>query len=491
MAKRCIGIDINSSHLCAVQVLRIGKAFCIEKVFDTPARRDTDSPSDTLKRLVGEHGFDRRAAVAISVPNDAVFFRNIEADSGGLGHTHRPGMSAFESDFPIEPDEIVAQPCSRRRRNGESRSLLMTAVAKESLRQTRDIALGAKMHPDLIGAAVFAIHSTITLNHPEIRTADVAIIAHVAESHITLAATQSNSILVVRNFPIVAGSGNGADSIERQIADVLSREIGITWRRLFDAEIDQGAKIYLVAEHENAIGLQAAIEENLPCQTTIVNPYARVLLKHVRRTEANISVAEGLALRTLAPEYTTGVNFLEADNASVKPAFSLKKEIVICALLVAAIAAVSLGGLFTRLSHLETEYASVKDKSREIFKNALPEEKNIVNPLAQLEQELQSLRKDHALLAPISRSSAGPLGVLHAITLSVPPEAGIVLDDMLITTELVRLTGTARTFESVYDWQRLLRDTPQFSVVDERNVRREPESKLVNFTFLISFAQKE
>jgi Tfp pilus assembly PilM family ATPase len=491
MAKRCIGIDISSSHLCAVQVLRIGKAFCVEKVFDSPGRRDTDSPSDTLKKLVGKHGFDRRAAVAISVPNDAVFFRNVEANSAGSGQPRRPRSLEFEYEFPIEPDEIIAQPCSRRRTNGESRSLLMTAVTKDSLRQTRDIALAARMRPDLIGAAVFAIHSTVALNHPEIRTADVAVIAYVAESHMALAITRHNSISAIRNFPIVAGSDNGADSIEEQIADVLSREIGITWRKLFDTEINRDVKIYLVTGHEDAVGLQTAIEENLPCQTTIVNPYARVLLKHRRRTRANMSVAEGLALRTLAPEYTTGVNFLEADNASVKPTFNLKREIVICAVLVAAIAAVSLIGLFTRLSHLETEYALVNDKSTEIFKHVLPEEKNIVNPLAQLEQELQSLRKDHALLAPISSSSTGPLEVLRAVTLSTPPSAGIILDDMLITTELVRLTGTAQTFESVYNWQRLLQGAPPFSVVDVRDVRREPESELVNFTVLISFAQKE
>lgn len=491
MAKRCIGIDISSSHLCAVQVLRIGKAFCIEKVFDTPERRGTDSPSDTLKKLVGKHGFDRRAAVAISVPNDAVFFRNVEANSAGSGQPRRPRSPELEYEFPIEPDEIVAQPCSRRRTNGESRSLLVTAVAKEPLRRTRDIVLGARMRPDLIGAAIFAVHSTVAINHPEIRTADVAVIAYVTESQAILAVTRNNSISVIRSFPVVAVSSKGADSIEGQIADVLSREIGITWRKVFDTEIDRDTRIYLVTGHEDAVGLQTAIEENLPCQTIIVNPYARILLKHRHRLRANISVAEGLALRTLAPEYTTGVNFLEADNASEKLAFNLKREILICALLVATIVAVSLIGLFTRLSHLETEYALVNDKSREIFKQVLPEEKNVVNPLAQLEQELQSLRKDYALLAPISSTSTGPLEVLRAITLSTPSEAGILLDDMLITTELVRLTGTAQTFESVYNWQRLLRNTPQFSVVDVRDVRREPESELVNFTVLISFEQKE
>ena len=61
--KRAIGIEIGSSHLCAVQIMRIGKAFCIEKVFKTQLRRSTDSPSDILKAKMSEYGFSRRLHV--------------------------------------------------------------------------------------------------------------------------------------------------------------------------------------------------------------------------------------------------------------------------------------------------------------------------------------------------------------------------------------------------------------------------------------------
>ena len=490
MVKRCIGIDVGTSYLCAVQVMRIGKAFCIEKAFDTQARRDTDSPSDILKKLVGKYGFDRRAAVAISVPNNTVFFRNLETDSVGFEQTAGQGSSALEYDFPIEPAEIIAQPCSYRKVNGEKDCLLTAAVAKKSLHETRDILLHARMRPDLIGTAIFAIHSTIMLNHPEIKTG-VAIIAHLTETHLTLAVTQNNSILIVMNFPIFSFSENDTDSVEQHIANVLSREAKITWRKLFGTEIEQGTRIYLVAGDDNSTDLKDAIEESMHCPTTVVNPFARVLLKNLRRPGANISVAEGLALRTLAPEHTAGIDFLEADNASTKPTLNLKKELVIFAILIAAIAGVSLVGLFMRLSNLEAKYAQVKSEMRESFQRTLPEEKNIVNPLAQLEQKLQSLRKDYAIFGPISGAAIGPLDVLYAITTSTPPEININLEDMLITTESVRLTGTSQSFESAYNWQRLLQNAPQFSTVDIRDIQREPEGKLVHFTVLVSFATKE
>lgn len=490
MAKRCIGIDVGPSYLCAVQLLRIGKAFCIEKVLNAQAQQGTESPSDMLRTLVRKYGFNRRAAVAISVPNDAVFFRTVETDSGGLEQIRRSGSLALEYDFPIEPDEIVVQPCSSRQVSDEKYSVLTAAVARESLHEIRDILLGAKLRADLVEAAAFAIHSTVALNHPEINNG-VAIIAHIAESYMTLMVTQNRSILTVRHLPIAYSLDNNTDSVRKQVGEVLSREAGIIWQKLFEADIEQGTKMYLATGNGDAEGLRAAIEENLRCQTTIVNPYARVLLKHRHHSQVNISVAEGLALRALVPEKTGGINFLKADNANAKPTFNLKKESVICAALVATIAAVSLIGLFMRLSRLEAEYSQVKGQIGEIFQRTLPEEKNIVNPLAQLEQTLQSLRKDYALVGPISGADSGVLGILYAVTTSTPPEADISLDDMLITTESVRLTGTTQLFESVYNWQQILLDTRRFSTVDVQDIRREPKSERIRFTVLASFAVKE
>lgn len=489
MAKRCIGIDVRASSLCAVQLLRAGKTFCIEKIFEARPRRNADSVSDTLRTLVSEHGFDRRAAVAISMPNDAVFFRRTETDSVGLEHIRQSGRSALDYDFPLEADKIVAQPCSYHRMTNRQYSVLTAAVARESLYQTRDVLVQARMSPDLIGAKIFAIHSTITLNHPEIRTG-TAIIVHIADSYLTMAVTENNEILLVRHFPIVAGPQKNGRPVADQVRKVLLHEAGVTWRKLFEVDVAPDTRIYLAAPDEYIDALKEAIAEDLHCQTIVPNPFKRILLKQEARPRVDISVAEGLALRTLARRYTSGVNFLEADNAHVKSAASHKRELVICALLVAAIAAVSLIGLLLRASQLEAKYARLKSEIRESFKTVLPQEKNIVNPLAQLDEKLQSLKKDYTLFGSIS--GVGPLEVLHAITTTTPEQMNISFDEMLITTESVRLTGTTESFDSVYKWRQLLQDAPLFSTVDiVGNPQREPGGELIRFTALASFAARE
>ena len=178
MIKKCIGIDIGRSYLRAVQIMRTGDELCIEKVFSTPTRRSQDSPPEILRQLSDKHGFDGRADIAITMPHDTVFFRNLETDFAGLQQNHRLPESALEYNFPIEPDNTVAQVCSWRRLPGDKYSALTAAAARTSLNERLNILAEAKMHPNLVEAAIFAVHSTVAVNHPEIETGQ-AIIAYI------------------------------------------------------------------------------------------------------------------------------------------------------------------------------------------------------------------------------------------------------------------------------------------------------------------------
>ncbi|MCK4752862.1 MAG: pilus assembly protein PilM [Planctomycetes bacterium] len=485
MIKRCIGIDIGPSHLRAVQLSQTDGQLQLERVFSVQMRRNTDSPPEILKTLIKQQDFDGHADVAISMPNDAVFFRSFESDSAEAEQTQGLNKFTLEHNFPVPADEIVAQECSRRQLPDEKCSVLIAAATRTSLRERLNLFTSARIHPKLAEAAIFAVHSTIAVNHPEVRVG-VAIIAYIDESHLTLAVTQDNNILIVRNIPIAFASKNNVDE---QLAKLLSREAEITRRKVFGAEIEQGCKIYVAAAGGNFDGLKAILKKNLNSQMVIVNPYAEIKNPSEYNNDPAICVAEGLALRLLAPGETTGINFLDADNCNIKPALDLKKELVICVMLAAAIAAVSLSGLFMRLSHLEAKYARVKNEIREVFQHTLPEETNMVSPVAQLEQKLKALRKDYRLFTSFCPTSLSLLEVLHCITVNTPQQKNAKIDNLFIAAEAIRLSGSCNSFESVYEWQRFLQKVPEFAVVDVQDAQREPESGDVYFTMLISSVQ--
>lgn len=485
MVKRCIGIDIGFSYFRAVQIARMGDGLCIENVFGTQTRRSKDSPQEILRALCGEHAFDHRADVAISMPNDAVFYRNLETDVAGLEQIRQVPKSVLEHNIPIEPDEIVAQVCSHRRLPDEKCSVLTAAVSKASLRERLNILAGAKMHPNLVESAIFAIHSTVVVNHPEVATGR-AIIAYMDDSYLALAVTEDNNFVIVRNIPIASQSDNNTDLNPEKVAQFLTQEAEVTWLKAFGEELGEDVLVYLATAGDISTDFETAITENSRCEIVTVEPYAMVKRSFEKNGDTGICVAEGLALRALAPEKTVGVNFLEADNADTKPTLNLRKELIVCAALATAIVVVSFVGLFVRMFYLESKYTNIKNEIEEVFRRTLPEEKNIVNPLVQLEQKLGSFRKDYQLFASFYPTNLSPLKVLHGITSNTPSQGNIRIDDLLITTESVRLKGTCDSFDSVYRWQRLLQDIPGFTLVDVQDVQKDARANVIHFIILIS-----
>ena len=346
------------------------------------------------------------------------------------------------------------------------------------------------MHAHVIDVADFAIYAAVAQNHPGIKMGR-AILIYIAASHVALVVTEGRDILMVRHVPMAGGPGDRDEADAQRMADVLSGEAEIVWERLFDEGLEDGTRVYLAGSGGASAALSSAIEENLQCQTIVVNPLARMLLKDLHRVPSDLLVAEGLAIRALTPEETAGVNFLEAAPAAVKPELNVKRQVALCAALGVAIVVVSLTGLLLRWHRLENQYAAVKSEMTALFQRTLPDEKNIVNPVVQLDQRLQALRKDYAVFGSVAGTSAGPLDVLQAIAAHTPLELKIRLDDVQVTAQSIRLTGTSDSFESVYHWQDLLAAALHSSTVDVRDVRREPDSQTVHFVLSASITEEE
>ncbi len=490
MAKRCIGIDFSSADLCAIQLSRTDSRFHIEKIFSAQANSNTVLTSDILDSLITQHGFDRHADVAISMPHNAVFFQNLETDSLGLEQIRSSTETALEHEFPIKPDDFASQLCNYQKVSDGKYSVVATATKRKSLQDASDIITAARMKPALIEAPVFAIYATAMTNHPEIKTGK-SIILYIDEHRLILALIQDSNILTVRNIPLFIRPDDNIDLVHLQLGRLLTQEIQITWQKIFAGEFDRSTQIYIAIGSSINENLKTIVEEKLNCPTTIVDPYANVKNCSGHEASRQICIAEGLALRALAPDQTEGVNFLNTTTGDSEKQLNLKKELVTWTVLVASIAVVSLVGLFARLLNLETQYKNIQNQTRQVFQSILPQEKNIVRPLAQLEQKLQNFRKDHQLFASFSQTGLSPLEVLRTLTLNTPAQANIKFDDLLVTAESVRLSGTCNSFESIYQWQRSLQQLPGFSSVDVQDVQKEPQSGNVSFTMYLSLAKQE
>jgi Tfp pilus assembly PilM family ATPase len=481
--KRCIGIDLGPDHMRAVQLSESSGQFLIEKTYSTQTRRYTDRLPSILRSLVVTHGFARSSAVACSMPDNAVFFRDIETDSDNIEQYHQ--SFSEEHNFPIQAGEMVWQVYSNRPLSENRFSTVIVAANRQSLSKRIGMFTEANLHLKMIDAVISAIHATAVINHPEIRTGS-AVIAYISDSHLALAITKDGDMLIVRNVPVFTPASNNTIPAEEQLAEMLAREAQLTWRKVFATEIDPDSSFFLASDSAKSKVIEGLIQEKLSCRFIVIDPYARIKTTSEQKPDFPIALAEGLALRFLIPDLTNGVNFLKADIKKSERVFNIKKEILTCTVLIAAIVILLLVGLFLRLSRLEAAYASTKSEINEIFKATLPDEYNIVNPVAQLEQKLQSFRNDYRLFTSFGPDTMGPLHILGTISANTPMAIGIKIEDMLITESTARLVGTCGSFESLYQWQKILQKTPAFRLVDVEDAHKQPGTDLVSFTMLIS-----
>ncbi len=485
MPKRHIGIDIGRFHVYAAQVVRTAEGFRIEKAFGMQTRRNTDSLPAVLQALTDEHGFDRRAEVTVSLPHHAFFFADIETDAKGLETIRASEATGLKDYFPIPAEEIIAQVCSVLPMSEGKSSVLMAASSRTQLGEGLHTLHEGRIKPVCIDTPITAVQTTILTNHPESATG-LAVVLCVDSSTLSLAVTHDGRMLVVRSLPMLSSSDRDGETLAQQTADIVAQEITITWRRLFGSDPDPGTRIFLVAPHQLADALVSSVQDKTGGQVICVDPYVCVARSEGVDADLPVCVAEGLALRALEPERTGRIDFLSAYRARTRPKLRVGKELTVCAALAAAAVLVWAAGLLLQLSSLESTYRQLKSQMETVFHAAVPEEQNIVDPMVQLQQRLDAVRKECDLLPGLNPNRRAPLEVLYVLSQNTPAAADLKLDDILITANSVRLGGSCNSYGTLTEWQRLLEAIPGLRVVDVPRGTKDPQSGKVKFTVSLS-----
>jgi hypothetical protein len=488
MPKRCIGIDIGRSHVCAAQVVRTAEGLRMERAFGMQTRRNTDSLPAVLQSLMSEHGFDRRADVAVSLPQHAFFFADIETDAKGLETIRGSDAAGLKDYFPIPADDLVAQICSVLPMDGGKCSVLVAASSRAQLYGGLQTMHEGTIKPARIDTPITAVHTTILTNHPESATG-LAMILCVDPSTLSLAVTHDGRLLLARNIPLFSLNDQDGEAFAQQTADIVAQEIEITWRRLFGSDPDPGLRIFLVAPRQMVDSLTPPIQDKTGGQVIPVNPYAHVARSEEVDAALPMCVAEGLALRALEPDAANPIDFLAAYRARTRPRVRPARELTVCAGLAAAAVVVWAVGLFLQLSSLESAYGQLKQQMEAVFREAVPEEQNIVNPAAQLQQRLDAFRKEYDLLTSLNPNRKAPLEILYVLSQNTPATASLKLQDILIAADSVRITGTCDSFTTLAEWQRLLETIPGWRVVDVPRPTKDAQSGKVLFRISLSTSE--
>ncbi|MBN2376887.1 MAG: hypothetical protein JXD22_10825 [Sedimentisphaerales bacterium] len=486
MAKRCIGLDINSSHIHAVQLTCSDGRFHTEKTFSTPTRRENDSTSELLKSLIGRYGFDRRAPVAISTPHNEVFFRNTKNNPvlDKQYDSHQTLKTKF--DFPIPSRDIILADCPPPSSLKNENFVLVTATNKKSLESQICHLENAKMRCCLADAPIFALHTAVMTNHPQL-TAHPAVIIYTDDSHIILAVTSDKDIILARNLPLFSDHDQANVHSTEKLTQILLQEIEISWRAAFREIIPENTNIVLAGSITKHLDLISSLQQSLNCQISTADLSAKVTSSADSKLPPEHAIAQGLALRALAPHDTVGVNFIKVIEENTKKNLDCKKPAILSLALLATLAGAYLTGIFITKALWENKYTNIKNEIRQVFQQTLPDQTNIVDELAQMDEKLQTLRKEYASLQPFDQATLDPLSVLHHITANTPDNLNIEINNMSVTNSSAHITAVCNSFEDAYKWEKLLQSVSRFKSVQVQSPRKQPDSNMVEFTVFITF----
>ncbi len=485
MPKRCIGIDIGRTHVCAAQVVRTAEGFHVEKAFAAQTRRSTDSLPAIFHALTNEHGFDRRAEVAFSLPLHTFFFADIKTDTKELERIRAGDTAGLKDYFPIPADDLIAQICSVLPVDGGQQSVLVAASSRRQLGEGLSPFHEGRIKPTRLDTPITAARATLVANHPE-SAHGLAVILYIDPATLSLAVTHDGSILLVRNLPMLTPGEQEVETFAQQTVETVAQEIEITWKRLFGNDPDPGLRIYLVAPRPTATALASSVQDKTNGQVILVDSYAHVTRSEDVDADLPLCVAQGLALRALQPEGADRIDFLAAYRARTRPTLRLKKEFIVCGALTVAAVVVWVAGLFLQLSSLESDYRRLTRQTEEVFRETVPEEENIVDPVAQLQQRLNAFRKEGGVLSDLHSGRPTPLEILYALSRNTPATGSLEFQDVLIAADSVRITGSCDSYATFSQWQQLLETIPGLRVEDVPRSTKDPRSGKVQFVMSLT-----
>jgi len=481
MAKRTIGIDLSSSHFYAVQVSRTAGRLHLEKTFSSPLRRSTDSPDQLLSSLTTEHGFDRRAPVALAADSADLFFRNILSDSSDKKSGKLDSLPPVKDHFPLDPNDTIIDLWPHPQEIKHRTATLVTATGRKSARTRLNALKRTHLRCELMDAPVFALHTAVVTNHPQ-DTAAPFLMLYSDGLHLILALADRKDVYTVRNLPCFStAADDAADTLEKFTA-LITREIELSWRSIMAKTMPTDTVLFLAGSLFQDPDLLSHLQDSLTSHLIPLNLTSQLTSTLATATiSPDLGIAQGLALRALSPRDSVGVNFIKADNQKEIKSAGLKKQFLILVALLTLLGAISVISLFVRRSRLEHEYLGLKNEIRTVFRQTLPAETTIVDEMAQMDTALHSLRREYANLAPLSDNAWDPLTVLHTLFTHTPSQLKVSINSISISGSLINLSAQCDSFTVLEQWRSHLQKVPAFASVEINNPQKIPDSHLVAF----------
>ena len=501
MSEGFLGIDIGADYVAAVQATHGLKGHQVTAASHVMTR-DTGGMDEAFKLLLEPLDLEG-ATCAVSIPGENVSYRNLQMPFGDKKKIRQTLVFELETMVPVPAEDLIVD-FTMIDRSDTSR-VLAASARREDVAQYLALLKAHGLDPEVMNVGCVPILSWL-LNQEGIP--DDGLIVDFGYSKNTMILFLKRRLTLVRIFPFKrslvqqagssenetgapgAGSPGEMDeshlrSLCTQVQNTLHAFASQTGTAVNPERIFLTGIATSHADIENTLsGLL-----DLPVETIQVSRDPKISVDSDVAQEWNPALMDNaLALAVGEGKQQLGFNFRREEFEVKRVYFGGVKGIgKIAAVLVAILVLLSVDVGIDYFS-LRTQYRTVDEQITQVFKQTLPGVKRIVDPVAQMEAEINALKKTASSVPGIGTGTR-VLDLLREFSMRVPEAADVHIAQIVVDPDGVQIKGDTDTFNTVDSIKKGLESSSYFTDVTISSANLDRSGNQVKFEMKLERAK--
>jgi general secretion pathway protein L len=196
--------------------------------------------------------------------------------------------------------------------------------------------------------------------------------------------------------------------------------------------------------------------------------------------------AVALALRARLTKTGRSFNFRRGPYALKGEWANLKRKLVLLAALLGTTVLIVFGSMTFKYADKASRADQLQEQMVDVYRSLFPEATTIVDVPLQLKSAISELQSQGSLIAG---GQATALTVLKELSL-LPAQVTVEIQEFVLSTEELKLTGRTASFEAVNQMARVLGESPLFSNVQVADAKMSLDGSRIDFRLLLSLASQ-
>ena len=481
MAQKILGLDIQNDTISAVVIKSGLKGIRVEAhhvvSIDKPSEKEADI-GDSLITLLKPLNFSG-ATCAVSLPADHIFFRNIQLPFKEKKKIRQVLPFELELSLPVSADNLIIDFTMITHGGNDSQTEVFAAALDTSVyHQFLEKLAVVNVKPDLLTFSHFASALCwAKLIHPH----NHFVLVHLNYTGAAIFIILSQEIPFMRYSVLSASDAISPHPLSGAIRHTL---------RAFESMQDDSfepSAIIITGPGSNKKNLATQLEQELaiPVRKGSLAAELPSGKKISLQSTLNSDAIDGaLSLALVQSEQIRGINFSKGPFSDYSKWAEYKKSLIFTGLLICFICLMAFTSLWVDAYRMEKKVTGLTRQITDLFKQAFPEVKTIVDPLQQMRVKVQDMKKKAADLL-VADQKLRRLDIIKEISIRIPPELDTEITRFVLGGDHVIIAGNTDSFNTINEMKSHLESSAFFQEVSIGTANFNRSGKRVDFTLKI------